>query len=172
LNKDGKVSFEEFKTVVNKYKGEPAIKKIFDSYDTNKDGFVDAHELLCEYDLNKDGKVSFEEYKKVMKKYKGLDEATLKTKFQALDVDKSGFLDAAELLAEFDLNKDKKVSFDEFKTVTLKYKGDSSLRSRFDAYDTNKDGMLDAKELLAEFDLNKDGKVTFAEFEKIWKKFK
>jgi len=173
LNKDGKVSFDEFKKVVEKYRtGDAALKRIFDSYDHDKDGYVDAKELVKEFDLNKDNKVSYDEFKKVMKKFKGHDEDTLKARFAALDKDKSGTLDAVELLAEFDLNKDGKVSFDEFKNVISKYKqGDAALKKRFDSYDHNKDGHLDAAELLHEFDLNKDGKVSFDEFKKVWTKF-
>jgi len=169
LNKDGKVSFDEFKKVISKYRGD--LKKLFDSYDKNKDGHVDAKELLQEFDLNKDGKVSFEEFKTVLKKYKDIDDDHLKQKFTSMDKDKNGTLEPAELLCEFDLNKDGKVTFDEFKKVINKFKGEGSLKKRFDSYDKNHDGFLDASELLREFDLNKDSKISFDEFKKVWPKF-
>eukprot|EP01121_Diplochlamys_sp_Union-15-3_P006301 TRINITY_DN16801_c0_g1_i1.p1 TRINITY_DN16801_c0_g1~~TRINITY_DN16801_c0_g1_i1.p1 ORF type:complete len:109 (-),score=26.34 TRINITY_DN16801_c0_g1_i1:35-361(-) len=99
------------------------IRELFNKYDTNKDGSIDAAELLAEFDLNKDGKVSFDEFKTVLTKYKTcVDEAALKQKFDQFDKDGDGKLDAKELLSEFDVNKDSKVSFDEFKAVLVKYK--------------------------------------------------
>eukprot|EP01123_Difflugia_compressa_P015834 TRINITY_DN919_c0_g1_i1.p1 TRINITY_DN919_c0_g1~~TRINITY_DN919_c0_g1_i1.p1 ORF type:complete len:108 (-),score=31.09 TRINITY_DN919_c0_g1_i1:142-465(-) len=99
------------------------LLELFNQYDKNKDGVIDAAELLAEFDLNKDGHVSFDEFKTVFQKYKTtLTEAELKEKFDQYDKDKSGSIDDKELLAEFDLNKDEKVSFDEFKTVMKKYK--------------------------------------------------
>jgi Ca2+-binding EF-hand superfamily protein len=171
LNKDKKVSFDEFKGVINKFK-KNNLKKIFDCYDDNKDGFIDAKELLQEFDVNKDGKVSLDEFTRVMSKFKALSPEECKGKFDSLDKNKNGSLDASELLAEFDLNKDNKISFDEFTKVVEKFKtSDAALKKIFDSYDKNKDGHLDAAELLAEFDLNKDGKVSFDEFKKVWVKF-
>lgn len=86
INKDGKISYGEFLTVMTlstKELSKDTLQSIFNHYDVNKTGFIDAgdikelfedtnitdkeiHDMLDEIDKNNDRKISFEEFYKIM----------------------------------------------------------------------------------------------------------
>ena len=90
INKDGKISYGEFLTIMNmttKELSKDTLQSIFNQFDVNKTGFIDAydmkemfedtnitdkqiHDMLDEIDKNGDRKISFEEFYELMtKKY-------------------------------------------------------------------------------------------------------
>jgi Ca2+-binding EF-hand superfamily protein len=188
VNKDGKLDrMEHFKWRANLE---------FVAKDTSKDGFLQPEEIMKgynmkkeavdelfkKYDVNKDGKLSFCEFKKWKLSGAILD------RFKALDTNKNGFLEPAEIMKgmgmkkeqvdkifkDFDKNKDGKLSVEEWKEYNMKL--------HFDRLDTNKNGTLEKKELMTawqldekkvteimnKYDTNKDGKISFEEYKKMW----
>ncbi|VDI73874.1 calmodulin [Mytilus galloprovincialis] len=94
------------------------------------------------------------------------------------------------LLKEYDINGDGKVTFEEMVVMTVKRKQnedeDPESRKLFDKFDSNKDGYLnreelvevlaqlgprlsstDVEEILRDYDENHDGLIQFSEFEKM-----
>ena len=90
INKDGKISYGEFLTIMNmttKELSKDTLQSIFNQFDVNKTGFIDAydmkemfedtnitdkqiHDKLDEIDKYGDRKISFEEFYELMtKKY-------------------------------------------------------------------------------------------------------
>ena len=85
-NNNGKIDYAEFMTAMNlgnKEIGEKTLKEVFDYYDYNKNGVIEAsdireifedtglsdkeiHEMLDDVDLNEDRKLSFEEFYKLI----------------------------------------------------------------------------------------------------------
>ena len=170
-NQDGKVSKDEF----------PGPDDHFTRLDKNNDGFIDESEVpkgppergrnfMADFDKNKDGKVSKEEFQ-------GPDEL-----FTRMDKNSDGFIDESEapkgrpehgkpghgrdFMADFDKNKDGKVSKGEFQGPA----------DAFAHMDKNNDGFIDESEIpkkrpfgkrnfIADFDQDKDGKVSKEEFQ-------
>jgi calcium-dependent protein kinase len=83
---NGKIDYAEFLTMMNlknKELGENALKEVFDYYDKNKNGFIEAsdireifedtglsnkevHQLIDDVDINQDRKLGFEEFYKII----------------------------------------------------------------------------------------------------------
>ena len=88
LNNNGKIEYSEFLTILNVIRAEfddKFLREIFDYYDYEKNGFIEAkdlkelfedtnisdqqiHQILDEVDKNEDRKIGFEEFKLLMKK--------------------------------------------------------------------------------------------------------
>ena len=88
LNNNGKIEYSEFLTIMNVVRVEfddNFLREIFDYYDYEKNGFIEAkdlkelfedtnisdqqiHQILDEVDKNEDRKIDFEEFKLLMKK--------------------------------------------------------------------------------------------------------
>ena len=88
LNNNGKIEYSEFLTILNVVRVEfddKFLREIFDYYDYEKNGFIEAkdfkelfedtnisdqqiHQILDEVDKNEDRKIGFEEFKLLMKK--------------------------------------------------------------------------------------------------------
>ena len=88
LNNNGKIEYSEFLTILNVVRAEfddKFLREIFDYYDYEKNGFIEAkdfkelfedtnisdqqiHQILDEVDKNEDRKIGFEEFKLLMKK--------------------------------------------------------------------------------------------------------
>ena len=88
LNNNGKIEYSEFLTILNVVRTEfddKFLREIFDYYDYEKNGFIEAkdfkelfedtnisdqqiHQILDEVDKNEDRKIGFEEFKLLMKK--------------------------------------------------------------------------------------------------------
>ena len=86
VNNNGKIDYAEFLTAMNlgnKEIGEKALKEVFDYYDYNKNGVIEAsdireifedtglsdkevHEMIDDVDLNEDRQLSFEEFYKLI----------------------------------------------------------------------------------------------------------
>ena len=82
-NNDGRIDFQEFKQIYHRRllsSHNQYIQNVFNVFDENGDGFIDAHDLqdvlgddfkqiqlmIKEVDENNDGKLSFDEFKKAM----------------------------------------------------------------------------------------------------------
>lgn len=114
-------------------------------------------EFLKAYDLNKDGKVSKEEFSSGERASR-LDPEIRSKIFNRLDKDGDGFISIKELkgmapkkghhpLAKADLNKDDRISKEEFATHPPFAKMSEERRDRmFTRLDQNSDGFLDQKE--------------------------
>ena len=88
LNNNGKIEYSEFLTILNVIRAEfddKFLREIFDYYDYEKNGFIEAkdlkelfedtnisdqqiHQILDEVDKNEDRKIGFEEFKLLIKK--------------------------------------------------------------------------------------------------------
>ena len=88
LNNNGKIEYSEFLTILNVVRAEfddKFLREIFDYYDYEKNGFIEAkdlkelfedtnisdqqiHQILDEVDKNEDRQINFEEFKLLMKK--------------------------------------------------------------------------------------------------------
>ena len=108
INKNGKIEYSEFLTVMtlqSRELSEKTLREIFDFYDYSKNGYIDAsdikelfentditdkqiHDMLDEVDKNGDRKISFEEFVQL------LDNPLLGKKEEKIKGDKSMFLNS------------------------------------------------------------------------------
>lgn len=116
---DGRISFEEFaKNPPPPFKNAPKerLKEMFDRWDRNNDGFLDAKDrperrpdrrrplpriVLGELDLDQDGKLSKEEFLKAPA-FTRVEESTRVRIFERLDSNQDGFITPEELKAAQD----------------------------------------------------------------------
>lgn len=148
-------------------------------------------DLIKRYDVDKDLKLSRAEFDQG-ERAKKLEEAVRAALFARLDKNGDGFITRDELpkmpgppdglhwIGKSDLNRDGRVSFEEFaKSSRFKDASTERLKAMFDHFDRNKDGFLDAKDhperrrdhrrpmpriALEKLDSNKDGELTWEEF--------
>ncbi|MGE9268525.1 MAG: EF-hand domain-containing protein [Verrucomicrobiales bacterium] len=138
--------------------------------------------FLKEHDLDGDGIVVFEEFGKGGR-VKDLDEKTQREIFARFDKDGNGRLDREELLKikprkhgrkdffrKLDTNKDRKISFEEFRASERMQKlEEEKIREIFARMDRNDDGFLDHEDRPPHRGWpgdDGDGKVSWEEFQK------
>jgi len=147
---------------------------MYDAYDTNGDGIIDADEFMqgqmnektfYSADENNDNALSREEW---IKKF-GSDEH-----FDAYDADGDGKISAEEFLAGKKAEADFAGATSDGKKLDREaWKAKYGTDANFDAYDANGDGIIDADEFIAgsmakgefqKMDIDNDGKISKAEW--------
>eukprot|EP00331_Platyophrya_macrostoma_P023252 CAMPEP_0176449820 /NCGR_PEP_ID=MMETSP0127-20121128/26738_1 /TAXON_ID=938130 /ORGANISM="Platyophrya macrostoma, Strain WH" /LENGTH=162 /DNA_ID=CAMNT_0017837297 /DNA_START=21 /DNA_END=509 /DNA_ORIENTATION=+ len=148
---------------------EAQMKELFETYDTDKSGFIDMNELVkfvkevgdkigepipesaCEgimkdFDTNSDGKLSFEELSPILMKVvpKLVIKSRTKALFDSYDTDKSGFIE---------LNEYKVMVHDLLKKLGIEKKFDENeYAEKLQQWDKDNDGKLSYEECEKEFE--------------------
>ncbi|NRB26235.1 MAG: EF-hand domain-containing protein [Roseibacillus sp.] len=165
-NKDGKISFEEFRTARKTAAlEEEGRRRLFNHLDKNKDGTITPNELpkamphpVRDSDLDRNGRISFEEFRRSAR-LKGVREERIKAMFSRMDHNKDRFLTPQDFRRrgglpfgraesdKLDTDRDHALSFREWmKSPRHKGTPEGELRRRFNMLDRNKDGKLDDKD--------------------------
>lgn len=160
-DKDGAVGWAEFESSKKVSHLElEGRRRIFNHLDKNKDGKITGDELPKggrkpgkRGDLNNDGKIDLEEFRKRMKDAKP---ERAEEMFKRMDKDGDGYLTPSDFprprrgpsfdrgsLEKLDTNKDKSLSFEEWKkSPRLKDLSEERRKEMFDRIDRNDDGLL------------------------------
>ena len=136
------------------------ISDIFDMFDKNEDGTIQANELhsvleslgrnsneddvkqfLMKLDVNENGVISKDEFMSAVDEIYSFPQSTVDEVVQAFQI--------------FDINGSGKITVDEMKTILLKF--------------TNEFNEDDVNAIFELIDVDQDGKVSYAEFADIWK---
>jgi Ca2+-binding EF-hand superfamily protein len=175
MNKDGKLTWEEYRGDVTAPGAVANLRIVFQTMDTNKDGVVTPEEYAAYYlqklingtyeskNINKTGKMTWNEYRG--NETTPTLSARLHYEFQTMDVDKKGFVTPEDFTNynirmafmgtynSRDINKDGKLSWEEFQ-----------------GRETHPGIIAKLKEIFRAMDTNDDGAVTIEEFNVYWTK--
>jgi len=175
MNKDGKLSWDEFRGTETAPGAVANLKIIFQAMDVNKDGMITPEEYAAyhfqklvngTYDaknINKSGRMTWEEYRG--NDVSPMVSARLRYEFQTMDT-----------------NKDNVITPEEFATYHIRM----ALEGTYNSRDVNKDGKLSweefqgretnpaivakLKDIFRAMDVNEDGVVTIEKFHAYWTK--
>ncbi|KAI4838218.1 endoplasmic reticulum-resident calcium binding protein [Plasmodium brasilianum] len=162
-NKDKILSDDELSTWSNNVKNEVFLKQVqveMKQIDSDKDGFISLNELNDAFSQNLDAKEVEKHVDGLLKRFQIVD----KDKDNKLNINEVGLLidpmkdeelkelEISEILNHHDVNKDGKISIDEFKRTRTDdpsvKKDDDVALDDFNFFDTNKDGFIDREEII------------------------
>ncbi|SOV15397.1 endoplasmic reticulum-resident calcium binding protein [Plasmodium sp. gorilla clade G2] len=163
-NNDKEITEEELTTWSNFLKNEIFLKQVqaeMGQIDSDKDGFISLNELNDAFAQNLDPKEVEKHSEGLLKRFQIVD----KDKDGKLSINEVGLLidpmkdeelkelEINEILEHHDVNKDGKISLDEFKQTRSDEssgvkKDDEMALDDFNFFDTNKDGFIDKEEII------------------------
>ncbi|GAW80864.1 endoplasmic reticulum-resident calcium binding protein [Plasmodium gonderi] len=162
-NSDNLITEDELSTWSNYVKNEVFLKQVqveMKQIDADKDGFISLPELNEAFSQNLDAKEVEKHSEGLLKRFQIVD----KDKDSKLNINEVGLLidpmkdeelkelEINEILEHHDVNKDGRISVDEFKQTRTDdphaKKDDDVALDDFNFFDTNKDGFIDKEEIV------------------------
>ncbi|CRG99962.1 endoplasmic reticulum-resident calcium binding, putative [Plasmodium relictum] len=162
-NNDKVLSVEELETWSNFVKNEVFLKQVqveMKQIDTDKDGYISLTELNDAFSQNLDEKEVEKHSEGLLKRFQIVD----KDKDNKLNINEVGLLvdpvrdeelkelEISEILEHHDVNKDGRISLEEFKQTRTddpnSKKDDDMALEDFNFFDSNKDGFIDKEEIV------------------------